>query len=124
MFSLATFLAALGATAGFHPWPGLIYAITVAVVIAYLVNEFEGWSPLVKFSFSAAYLHAKIAINRELCIGCGACIDVCPKAVYALVEQKSSIVNLDACVSCKSCFAQCPTGAIDHSAKTIDEAIG
>ena len=124
VFSLLTFIAACGVSACFRPWPGMVYAISIGASMLYLINEFEGWSPLVKFSFTSAYLRAVIEIDQDRCIGCGACVEVCPRAVYGLAGRKSVVVNLDACVSCKSCIAQCPTGAIDHSAKTINEAFG
>ena len=119
--SILAFLAVLGFSALISPWPGMVYAITIGAVALYLINEFEGWSPLVKFSFTAAYLRARIEIDRNRCIGCGACVEVCPKAVYAVENRKSLVVALTACISCKSCIAQCPTDAIDHSAKTINE---
>ena len=100
----------------------LIYIITISIGISYLIYEFEGWSPLVKFGFTSSYHKVNISIDENICIGCGNCIKVCPKGVYALINNKSKIINLNECISCKSCIAQCLVGAIEHSAKNINEA--
>ncbi len=94
--------------------PVFIYNIAISSAIAYLINEFEGWSPLVKFSMSFAYQKAAITINQKACIGCGKCIEVCPKGIYDVINKKSQVVGLDECISCKSCFRQCPVGAIEQ----------
>jgi NAD-dependent dihydropyrimidine dehydrogenase PreA subunit len=100
-----------------------IYSITISVGIAYLINEFEGWSPLAKFSFTSSYNKPNITIDEKRCIGCGNCTEVCPKEVYSINNNKSKIINLNECISCKSCISQCLVGAIDHSAKNINDKI-
>ena len=100
-----------------------LYNATISLSVVYLINEFEGWSPLVKFTLSSAYKKATIIIDREKCTGCERCIEVCPKAVYDIQNRKSTVVRIDECISCKSCLVQCPAGAIDHSAKTLNEAL-
>jgi NAD-dependent dihydropyrimidine dehydrogenase PreA subunit len=84
--------------------------------MVYLINEFEGWSPLVKFNLFSSYDKVEIEINENICIGCERCIEVCPKGVYEIIKRKSKVVALKECISCKSCFYQCPVGAIKHSA--------
>lgn len=102
--------------------PGIVYAVTFGVAAVYFVNEFEGWSPLVKFSLTGAYMQAEIELSTEKCTGCGTCVSVCPKGVYSIRDGKSRIIHIDECCSCKSCFIQCPAGAITHSAMNINEA--
>ena len=89
--------------------------IAISLGTAYVVNEFTGWSPLLKYAL-IPYQKAQIEIQRELCIGCFRCIEVCPKGVYEFENKKSVVADLKACVLCKSCFSQCPSGAIKHSA--------
>lgn len=102
----------------------LVANIAISTTLLYLVNEFEGWSPLVKFSVSGSYKRAKIEINEQACTGCGRCMEVCPKGVYKIIGKKSKVINLAECISCKSCFTQCPEQAIEHSARTLNEAFG
>lgn len=47
------------------------------------------------------------------CIGCGACVGVCPVAAITL----NGVASIDglACIGCGSCAAVCPTGAIVNS---------
>ena len=58
---------------------------------------------------------AKITIDNEKCIHCGACIKDC--ITYSLEQDESGIVKTSEegesrCISCQHCFAICPTGVI------------
>src|SRR5262249_38672018 len=56
-------------------------------------------------------LHPYIA--PEKCIGCGACIPVCPeKDVLGLVEGKAKLINPTACIGHGECARACPSDAI------------
>lgn len=91
-----------------------INTLTISVGMVYLIMEFEGWSPLVKFSYGH-YDKARISVIKKLCCGCKICIHVCPKSVFEIKNKKAYVLNENACVMCKSCFIQCPVNAIDHS---------
>ena len=54
-----------------------------------------------------------IAIDRERCDGCGACVDVCDVDVLEVRGGKSVAVHVDACIVCRSCEAICPNYAIN-----------
>ena len=49
-------------------------------------------------------------VISEDCIGCGACLDVCP--ADAITEGTPFVIDEDACIECGACADQCPTGAI------------
>jgi thioredoxin reductase/NAD-dependent dihydropyrimidine dehydrogenase PreA subunit len=52
-------------------------------------------------------------INASLCIGCGACIDVCPeKGALGLENGKAKLINPDLCKSHGDCAPACPTSGI------------
>jgi electron transfer flavoprotein alpha subunit len=53
---------------------------------------------------------ALLEINKEECIGCGACIDVCPFGALKLLED-IAIVN-DLCTACGACLDVCPVNAL------------
>jgi NAD-dependent dihydropyrimidine dehydrogenase PreA subunit len=55
---------------------------------------------------------AKVFVDAEKCIGCGACIGVCPASVFKLENGKSIVVNEETCIACHSCEGVCPTAAI------------
>ena len=53
---------------------------------------------------------ARLKIDRELCTGCGLCIDSCPLGALR-IEQGIAVVS-EACNDCGACLDSCPQGAI------------
>src|SRR5258706_12309178 len=52
-------------------------------------------------------------IDATQCIGCGACVDVCPEGdVLAVIAGKAAIVNGHKCIGHGLCAEACPVGAI------------
>ncbi|MCP4022009.1 MAG: 4Fe-4S dicluster domain-containing protein [Desulfobacteraceae bacterium] len=51
-------------------------------------------------------------LNREQCIGCSLCTEVCPHNVFVLKEGKARIIDRDACMECGACVNNCPSEAI------------
>jgi NAD-dependent dihydropyrimidine dehydrogenase PreA subunit len=97
--------------------PFTAYNTAVSAGTVYLVNEFTGWSPLVKYSL-LPHPKPRITIVHHRCIGCGRCVEVCPKSVYHIENRKSTVAAVDGCILCTACFRQCPTQAIEHNADT------
>jgi 2-oxoglutarate ferredoxin oxidoreductase subunit delta len=58
--------------------------------------------------------------NKEICIACTMCVDICPVGVLELHIANSPhgfrrfpfLANADKCTGCLSCEKQCPSGAI------------
>jgi NAD-dependent dihydropyrimidine dehydrogenase PreA subunit len=58
-----------------------------------------------------------LELNKEKCIGCGMCTDVCPHGVFSLNGARHvEIENRDACMECGACARNCPTDAISVNA--------
>lgn len=55
-----------------------------------------------------------LAIDEAKCVGCGACVDVCPHAVISLEgpEKKAAIAARSRCMECGACAINCPVSAI------------
>ncbi len=52
-------------------------------------------------------------IDATACIGCGACVEVCPEGdVLAVIAGKAAIVNGHKCIGHGLCAEACPVGAI------------
>ena len=55
------------------------------------------------------------AMDAAECIGCGACVRVCPKETLSMQDEKA-VVSGDTSLNCGHCAAACPTGAITVAA--------
>ena len=53
-----------------------------------------------------------VTINKELCIGCGACVGGCP--VGALTLEDTAVCDADTCIDCGACVGTCPVEAISQ----------
>jgi len=61
-----------------------------------------------------------VAVDWDVCTGCGTCLDVCPVGLYDWAdapghptsEKKSDPAREKECIQCLACEASCPTQAI------------
>lgn len=57
-------------------------------------------------------IHPKV--NRDICIGSGACVTACPEGkILGLVDNKSMTICASECVGHGACARACPVGAIE-----------
>jgi NAD-dependent dihydropyrimidine dehydrogenase PreA subunit len=54
-----------------------------------------------------------LKLDKNKCIGCGRCVEVCPHSVFELADRKTVIVDLDSCMECGACARNCPVKALD-----------
>jgi NAD-dependent dihydropyrimidine dehydrogenase PreA subunit len=50
-------------------------------------------------------------VNKELCCGCGTCVDACPMGAISLSGGKA-VIDTEHCVKCGVCVFSCPQKAI------------
>jgi Fe-S-cluster-containing hydrogenase component 2 len=55
-------------------------------------------------------------VDRDLCVGCESCIDVCTQEAIAM-EDQIAVVDNSKCEECKLCEEACPSGAIEVEEK-------
>lgn len=56
-----------------------------------------------------------ITINRDSCIHCGACADICyARDVFEMKVDGPHVIHPEKCRLCGHCLAVCTTGSIDH----------
>jgi adenylylsulfate reductase subunit B len=54
-----------------------------------------------------------IRINKDKCIGCGKCTEVCPGTLIAVEKGQAVMEYPKDCWGCVSCVKECPVGAIE-----------
>ena len=50
-------------------------------------------------------------VDKDTCIGCGACAGVCPVGAIALQDDGKAGVDEGTCIDCGACASTCPVGA-------------
>ena len=55
---------------------------------------------------------ATLRVDRQRCIGCGACATVCPHRIFSLTERMLVVNDPDLCMECGACARNCPVEAI------------
>ena len=50
-------------------------------------------------------------VDKEKCVGCGACKEACPGEAIEIKDGKA-VVDEDKCLSCGACEGECPQEAI------------
>lgn len=53
-----------------------------------------------------------VTINLDTCIGCGACVGVCPVGALSMNDDSKSVCDEGLCIDCGACISVCPTEAI------------
>ncbi|MEA1936740.1 MAG: ferredoxin [Patescibacteria group bacterium] len=56
----------------------------------------------------------KIIIDREMCVGCGACANLCPEVFELQDDGKAKVINENGCQNCDCDLVvnTCPVGVI------------
>jgi len=70
-----------------------------------------------------------IKIEKELCNGCGLCVEACHEGAIQMVDGKAQLVSDQYCDGLGNCLPACPAGAIEiiereadlYDQKAVDE---
>jgi len=61
-------------------------------------------------------------IDKDSCIGCGACIDACP-AEAIFMQNDSAEIKLSECIRCGCCHDICSQDSIRHDSEKVPKLI-
>ena len=56
-----------------------------------------------------------VIVAKDTCIGCGACIGVCPVGALSLDADGKAECDESICIDCLACIGVCPTQAISQN---------
>lgn len=51
-------------------------------------------------------------IDKKKCIGCGACVSMCPVNAISISAEGKAVIDPNKCIKCKTCEDICPVRAI------------
>jgi len=66
-----------------------------------------------------SYTETTLRYNREQCINCKRCTQVCPHAVFSEGAETAELSHPAACMECGACALNCPVQAI-----TVQSGVG
>lgn len=55
-----------------------------------------------------------IIINKQKCVGCNKCAEVCPGNLIKISDNKAFIKYEEQCWGCAACLKECSVGAISY----------
>lgn len=53
-----------------------------------------------------------VSVAKDTCIGCGACVSVCPVSALSLDADGKAECDESVCIDCGACISTCPIEAI------------
>lgn len=62
-----------------------------------------------------------IKIDKDLCVGCGLCVNACNEGAIGMVDGKAELLRDDYCDGLGNCLPVCPTGAISFEEREAAE---
>lgn len=54
----------------------------------------------------------KAVIDKNLCVACGCCVNICPKGAVKIHKGITAIINYTLCIGCGFCSKVCPASII------------
>ncbi len=61
-------------------------------------------------------------VNKEMCTGCGTCVEECPVGAMSL-EEDGALINEEECIRCGKCHDVCPEEAVRHDSERIPQMV-
>lgn len=62
-----------------------------------------------------------IAVVKNRCVACGACMRVCPRQAIVIKNGVKAVVDKSLCVGCGLCVKACPAGVMIKEERNLHE---
>lgn len=68
-------------------------------------------------------MKSQLGYKQNICILCGSCMDICPKAALSMDKNAKIYIDRKKCFGCMKCTQECPTMALEQIGKpyTVQE---
>jgi len=73
------------------------------------------WKELLTKNRTSEGVFVPAKVNKEECVACGACVDVCPEG--AITCDDVAVIDAEKCLDCAACVDECPNNAISVDEK-------
>lgn len=67
-------------------------------------------------------MYERVVIDHEVCIGCQACVAVCPSEALFMNDENKATLIWEKCDDHFDCISVCPVDAISKTSEATDEA--
>lgn len=69
---------------------------------------------------------SELMYNQKLCLGCGRCVEVCPRSALVLPDgrtgsEKRAVLDRSRCTACGLCAEVCPSGALHLAGRLMSK---
>ncbi|WP_294413468.1 4Fe-4S binding protein [uncultured Ruminococcus sp.] len=54
----------------------------------------------------------KAKVNIDICVACGCCVKVCPRAAISVPNGVNAVIDETLCIGCGKCATECPASII------------
>jgi ferredoxin len=83
-----------------------VFLLTISFL--FLISYTESYSSVISFG---KRVYTKVDVKSSACVGCSACVEVCPVKAIKIVNGKA-LIDTESCIGCIQCLKTCNYDAL------------